>query len=286
MRPLTEYSAREWLHGRPLSHALRNWRIAVVDNRFYREQPPIGKCQDMAQAIKGKRTLVTIAFNDPEIVDWHLRLIAKHAARDAHVVFDNSSDEAAASKLQSVTHGYGVDYIRLPRNPWVGSRHFSRSHGAAMNWAWRNVLKPGQPSAIGFIDHDIMPTEACDPFAELVRQPLAGDKRRRDDKWYLWAGYSFFRFETLANIDVDFGVDWSMNLDTGGGNWAQLYRMIDPASINERPVERVSILPDADISDCYIQWHGSWLHEVGWDNRPHLRQRKRDAFLALAGKFA
>ena len=109
------------------------------------------------------------------------------------------------------------------------------------------------------------------------------------ERWYLWAGYCFFRTEIFDGVDADFGQDWPIGLDTGGGNWRTIYSRLDPANIAERPIEQVAVFPDRPLQDCYVERRGAWLHEVGYFGLPELASAKRahvvgliDAALAAA----
>jgi hypothetical protein len=152
-----------------------------------------------------------------------------------------------------------------------------------MNWLWRNIVRPSTPTAFGFLDQDLFPTEPCNPFEPLHVEPFYGDLRWAGTRWFLWAGYCFFRFAAVRRKSLDFGLDWFTNppLDTGGANWNVLYRGVDPATIPQRPITAFPILPDAELKQAYCEWRGSWLHEVGLDGDPLLKAKKREAVMRL-----
>jgi hypothetical protein len=150
-----------------------------------------------------------------------------------------------------------------------------------LNWVWRRLIRPARPAAFGFLDHDILPLAPDDPFEALERQPVAGDKRWSGDKWFLWAGYCFFRTEVLDRVGADFSQDWSIKLDTGGANWTAIYSKLDPAAIVERSIAEIALFPDRPVHDCYFERRGVWVHEVGLLVRPELRGAKRAHILAL-----
>ena len=135
-----------------------------------------------------------------------------------------------------IAASWGAHYLRLPPNPWT-RRNDSRSHGIALNWVWRNVIKPGAPHAFGFIDDDMFPVAPVDPFAPLATHAFYGDTRTAGPRWFLWAGYCFFRYDAVADKRLDFGLDWFVGLDTGGANWDVLYRDVDPKSLPARRIE-------------------------------------------------
>ncbi|RWE81526.1 MAG: hypothetical protein EOS63_08995 [Mesorhizobium sp.] len=224
--------------------------------------------------------LLTIAFGDAQCLDLQVRLIRGLVRHDLHIVADNSISEAAAGENRQVCAAYGTSYVRLPANPWT-VKNPSRSHGAALNWMWHNILKPAAPAAFGFLDQDLFPTQPCDPFAPLQDVAFYGDLRRAGARWYLWAGYCFFRFDAVARKPLDFGLDWFAGLDTGGANWEVLYRDVDPNALPQRPITAFAALPGVELRQAYCEWRGSWLHEVGLDGDLSLKAKKREAVLRL-----
>jgi hypothetical protein len=167
-------------------------------------------------------------------------------------------------------------YLRAPENPWSG-RAASRSHGIALNWAWDNLIRPGEPDAFGFLDHDIFPTATDDPFAPLSRQDVYGIVRTAGPRWFLWAGFCTFRFAAVKDKRLDFGQDWFVGLDTGGGNWKSLYSHIDRTTLLQPHTSFFPFKPGIAVAAGPLQWCGTWLHEVGLMGDPRLFAEKRSA---------
>ncbi|HEY3799706.1 MAG TPA: hypothetical protein VGL58_15245 [Caulobacteraceae bacterium] len=276
------YRLADWARLRPPLHALKTLRYNRVTETYVRRPAERGDLAALRGQIAGGRVMVTVAFNDAQILERQIRAIQAFIPGPLHVVADNSRDEAAALEIEALCARLDTPYLRLPPNPW-GPKSGSRSHGLALNWVWRQLIQPARPAAFGFLDHDLIPVAPDDPFAELEERDMSGDKRWMGQRWFLWAGYCFFRTAALDDIAVDFGQDWFVGLDTGGANWRPLYRWIDPASLHERPIVEAPLLPGVPIDDCHIERRGeAWVHEVGWGGcRDDLRGAKRAAFLAL-----
>jgi hypothetical protein len=280
-RRLIDYSFDDWLHLRPPLHALKSRHYRKVTEAFVRGLPRGGDLDRLIALARGQQLLITVAFNDPEILGRQLEAVRRFVPGVLHVVADNSNDEAALAQIEALCSALEVPRLWLPANPWERIESASRSHGLAMDWMWRRLVSPGRPEAFGFIDHDLIPVAPADPFEPLGRQPVAGDKRWAGGRWFLWAGYCFFRTSALDGVQVDFSQDWFIGLDTGGGNWRSIYSKLDPRSIEERPLEEIAILPGVPRADCCIERRGPWLHEVGLGGRLDLKAAKRARFLAL-----
>ncbi|HLJ57235.1 MAG TPA: hypothetical protein VKT77_19520 [Chthonomonadaceae bacterium] len=278
MKALGEYSREDWRRLRPLSHAMKTCRYRLVDWAHMRRRARGGDPAAIRAAIHGRRAMVAIAFADPQAIEWQARLVRRYVEGAVYVVADNSPEDAAAGEIETVCARYGVPYLRLPRNPW---QEPSRSHGIALNWMWRNVIRPGRPEAFGFLDDDLFPTAPDDPFGRLASQDFYGMIRSAGQRWFLWAGFCFYRFDRVAARPLDFGQDWFKGLDTGGGNWRVLYRHVERGAIDEPPNEHVAFEPGIEVLDGPIQWIGPWLHEVGVLGRKDLAPRKREAIARM-----
>jgi hypothetical protein len=271
-KSVREYSLRDWRRLRPITHSLKTWRYRYI-NRLYVVRPArLGDLTVIRRAIADRDVLVTIAFNDPQAIVWQSQLIQKYVPRALHVIVDNSSDAAASEEIANIAISRAMHYLRLPHNPW---RSFSRSHGIALNWVWRNVLLPGRPRAFGFIDDDLFPTAPDNPFAPLDTQNFFGLIREYGERWFLWAGYCMFLFNAVEDKPLDFGQDWFIGLDTGGANWNVLYRYVNRSELKEPQSNFVPYKAGIGVREGPIQWCNTWLHEVGTMGDAGLAHEKR-----------
>lgn len=272
MKSLADYNVADWLRLRPLTHGLKMVRYRAVDRRYARLLPREGDPVALRTAVRGQRLLVTVAYSDPQAIDWQARLIKRYLPNARYLIADNSPDEESAAAIQAIATAESLLYVRLPRNPWHAG---SRSHGIALNWLWRNIIRPGEPERFGLLDDDMFPTRPDDPFAILDSQDYYGVVREAGLRWFLWAGFCFYRFDRVKNIPLDFGQDWFNGLDTGGGNWRSLYCKVDRSSLREADTEFVAFKPGIGVQEGPFQWCGSWLHEVGQMGDENLTREKR-----------
>src|SRR5690606_21815744 len=117
----------------------------------------------------------------------------------------------------------------------------------------------------------------------LATSPFYGDIRRSGERWFLWAGFCFFRFDVVGEKPLDFGLDWFLGIDTGRGNWQVLYRDVPAGSLPERPIEPIEGVPGVEDQEARFERRGEWIHEVGWawSIDPQLNARKRQALVTL-----
>jgi hypothetical protein len=279
---LSDYTSADWLRLRPVTHRLKTARYRRTDRWFRRQPARSGDVAALAEQIRDRRTLVTIAFNDRQTIVWQTALLRHYVGDVVHVVADNSPEDAVAATIAAAARVAGVAYVRLPCNPTAAP---SRSHGLALNWVWHNVIKPGRPEVFGFLDDDIYPTAPDDPlsaqgFYGVVRPGIASAPGG-PSRWFLWAGFCMFRTAALGTRDLDFSQDWFCGLDTGGGNWEVLYRHVARAQLREQDTRFVAFRDGLRWEDGPLQWCGPWLHAVGLMGKPDLMPAKAEAVARL-----
>jgi len=272
VRSLSDYSFADWRRLRPLIHGLKTAKYRLATRRYLRRVAPTGDLPALVRSMGGKSVLVTIAFGDAEVIDWQVRLVRHNVPSATHVIADNSRDDETAAVIAAICTKLDAPYVRLPDNPW---HQPSRSHGIALNWIWCNLIRPGEPEAFGFLDHDLFPTAPDDPFEPLSGQDCFGVVRAMGPRWFLWAGFCVFRFDRVRNEPLDFEQDWFYGLDTGGGNWRTLYRHMARAALKEAHTTFQPYKPGVCLTAGALQWVGPWLHEVGQMVRPELRAERR-----------
>ena len=221
MRALNQYRLSEWVQAEPLVHGFKRARNMAV-SRAFRAAHPAGLerfVQAYAPRMQGT-VAFTIAYNAP----WAIELVTRMAARHLDfplVVLDNSRDPAARMEIERLCREREVPCLGLPHNP---ERHPCRSNGIALNWAWYNLVRAWQPEIAVFLDHDLMPYAPADFGAALAGQPVYGVLNRSTWGWNLWAGFCAFDVGAVDGRQPDFNHDVPRGLDTGGCNYARIYR--------------------------------------------------------------
>ena len=273
----SSYSIAKWFALQPPIHLLKSIRYRHID-RHYRKQP--ARAEFLAHPSKAKpNLLISISFEDAELIDWQARLVAAHVPSAEYIVVDNSKSIKGAQAIKAVCTKQGCSYFLTPDNPWYGAP--SRSHGLALNWALDNVIKPRRPNAFGFIDADIFPTQLADPFEVLEQQDFFGVVRNVGARWYLWAGFCFFRLFLAERFPLNFGQAWFMGLDTGGANWDVLYKHYDLSKLQQMETSFVPFKSGLEVDEGPFQWCGPWLHEVGQMGYSGYAAEKRRALEEL-----
>lgn len=279
MRDIATYSAAEWLTFRPLVHRLKYARNRVVSGGFVRLGAAT-RDRFLAEhaGLAGKTIAATIAFNMPWAVDLFLRTARRNLVDAAIVVLDNSSRKEARAEIAALCRANSIAYLSLPRNPeWSPNR----SHGIALNWAYRNLVRPLEPPAFAFLDHDLFALEPVGLAALLAGQPVYGRKLRSRNvpgAWSLWAGFCVFDHAALKSRMLDFNYESPMKLDTGGYNWLRLYRNLDAAGMRFTEDRRIRFRePDTNATFDAAMFDG-FVHVGGASYTAKGREKNRISF--------
>ena len=163
-KALSEYTLADWKRLRPLAHRLKTARYWLIDRRYRAQPAAVGDTAAVTKAIAGRKALFSVAYQDPQAIDWQAALVRHFVPGALYIVVDNSPQDADANTIAAICARHEVSYLRAPPNPWAKS---SRSHGIVLNWIWHNIVRPGAPQAFGLLDHDLFPTAPDDPFAPL-----------------------------------------------------------------------------------------------------------------------
>lgn len=214
--------------------------------------------------------LITVSFNNEIVIDYQIKFIRNNLLDNyRHTVFDNSSNLEKQRKIEQICKDHMVTYIKLPENPYCGELG-SPSHGIALNWIYRNFISVRQPKFFGFIDHDIFPVEKTSILDKLSSSNIFGKVDERGDKWYLWPGFSFFRFDFLRGKKIDFMPE--PGVDTGGRNWWSLYSKMHKNKLPSLRITLENLHPGCNLQTDMYEKMGDWIHTVNaseWVSAPH-----------------
>lgn len=197
--------------------------------------------------------LATIAHNQPWLIREQHRLLEKNLEDDFTLtVFDSSTDEAAAAEIRSAS----PNYVRLT----VTMHHESLNRAAVM-------LLNGDDPYVGFLDHDVFPTEptSLSPLIDEAGFYGVGQRHPATGFLYLWPGFCFFKREWLNGRPLNFSGlrdgDPRNDGDTGSmlyplfqdEDWQKMYR----AQHGYKPIRQ----PDEyGLQSWGVETIGSWVH--------------------------
>jgi hypothetical protein len=269
VRRLRDYLLKDWLVADPFRHLARRARNRAILASYRRRK---ADRQDeliarLRPAVHGKTAVFTVAFNVSRTIDWLTDRFPKYAAAGSTlIVCDNSPDAAIRQEIEALCRTRRVAYLPLPRPPLekllLGNPPLS--HGVALTWIFHNLVRPLQPGAFAFIDHDLIPLSLFDLAERLGGRPVYGHKSDRQSfgTWSLWAGYSVFDFAATGSLPLDFTTDASLQLDTGGQNWTRLYRFIPPETLRFADQRSEQVRLDGGEAVA-IETIDGWLHVGG-----------------------
>ena len=204
--------------------------------------------------------LVTVAFNNPQVLEWQL-LLCKRFLHDnyLHVILDNSVSPQARALNKDICIRHGTSYISLPPNPWTGV-HNSRSHGISLDWAFRHVLPRFSYRVLGLLDHDVFPVEDHTLLAEMGDRTYMGVLQERPGVWYLWPGFFFVRSDAFKLDDVSMLP--TRGTDTGGNLWWKIFRHMDKKNILFLKEQECRLRKGESRQSAFYYRIGCWIHTV------------------------
>ena len=225
----------------------------------------------------GKRILVTVAFNNPKVIEYQIKLIKKYIKGDfIHIICDNSNRIDSAQGIRNVCIQNEVTYIRV--NSDIKPHGYSDSHGVALNWIWENILSKKEKD-FALLDHDIFPIQEQNIEDYFDIENFWGSIRNKNGRWYLWPGFAFYRFDAVKNKKLNFrrykhfGFIKAKNADTGSANWNCLYSKYNVIFIRNCDVASVDLstnsIPLSNKDNNYvfencIEYFNNktWLHSI------------------------
>lgn len=238
----------------------------AVKEFVFLNTPAIRQNYNIKHYLSGDRLLLfTIAFNSLEAIQIQAEHLNKYL-KDSYVylVCDNSSNTQVSNTIKEFCTKNDINYIRLIGNPYNG-RDASKSHGLSINWIYKHVIKPSNAKYFGVIDHDIFPIKSTSIVDHLKGSKVYGHIQERGDRWYLWPGFSFFNRVLVGQKKFNFMP--IAGLDTGGGNWELVFRLVDKSRIITPKHEYIKYKDGGIIQSTSMERIGDWLHLIngsGW----------------------
>ncbi len=225
---------------------------------------------DVPEKIDGM-LIISTAFNNEELIAFQFNLLKRYLDDPfLYLVADNSTDASHSDAIRAYCKEKGIAYVRLPASPYSGLDG-SLSHGLALNWCYNNLVKKLHPKYFGFIDHDIFPvfhTVLIQIVEELNAYGILQKKVSKNNLWYLWAGFLFFKTAWLKDKAPNFLP--VRGLDTNGAN-AGIFRGLDKMKM----ISDVKDLKIRSNPDLYVQNINDWIHFT-WSYDADVLSKKFD----------
>ena len=226
------YSTLEdWLRLRPVLGLYKVGRRFAIGRAYcFKPAPDPAALQEICSSFGARPLVMTIAYNAAWMLAWQAKFAKLNFTGIDRLIADNSSDPEEASKIEALCRDAGMAYLKLPFNRFSLGRPKdpSLSHAVALNWVWQRIVRRVRPPVAAILDHDLIPLRPVDFASKVADQPFYGARMNgADDAWQVWPGYAVFDGSLIDRYDLDFWVDGSARLDTGGANWRRLYRHFD-----------------------------------------------------------
>ena len=227
--------------------------------------------------------ILTIAYNDDSLIETQINLIKKNFKDPyVHFVVDNSSDLGIRTSILKICQTHHTGYVSVPTNPYSNTK----SHGAAMHWAYFQLVKKMKFNYFGFLDHDIFPVAGFSVLSKIQNgiygrvmhayfpNGYLNKVSSEVPYWSLWAGFCFFEKQLVRGP-----FPWSLNffskhfkngyfLDTGGGLWNKVYSQITyPGELANYRLEKDNDSASSEIQDSSFEiLDDAWIHFVSLSN--------------------
>src|SRR5882672_3904400 len=103
MRDLKDFSAADWLQLQPLQDGFKQLRNDIVQRVYVQRRPEALEkfLQDVAH-LKGRNILLVVAFEQPWVLDWLMKMASRHLADATLLVFDNSHRSDKRTEIERV----------------------------------------------------------------------------------------------------------------------------------------------------------------------------------------
>ena len=272
-----------------LKRKIWNFYVATIRNFFISKKYNSNK-SDTGIIENPSLCLVTIAFNNDFLIEEQIRLVKKHIidSNYIHIVADNSSNKKKREAVKAICKKTNTLYFSLPFN-WFSKIHKrpSYSHGLAMTWVYYVLIKKIKPNIFGFIDHDIFPIRSYSLLRKIENQDFYGRliDRTPDNHpkklWYLWAGFCFFKFDSIKYLNMNFmpcKVD-NVYLDSAGSNYFSLYSKYDMELLRFAAPVVEEYFREGNVyhSDLLHFIDNDWIHTINGSNWKKVKDK--DDFL-------
>lgn len=272
MKKLSQFSITDFLCLKPLRALIKELRNDLF-LAFYKRLKAKGENEFIKQNFsKNKKILIIIAFEQDKVLNWLLALSSINLKDFQLMVFDNSRNPQARSKIRQTCFQFQIPYLGLPFN---GTRHPNRSHGMAMTWVFHRIIKKIEPSWFGYLDHDMLPVKSvqisnCIPQG----QNTYGFLNDAPDYWNLWAGYCFYNYSNVSHLPLNFIYDFSRELDTGGRNWPYLYAHQNKDDVKYATSINRSVFVPPDQTRTVQLIDDAWIHVGGVSYNNNLQPKE------------
>lgn len=264
------------------------YRFVVLPsaNQRYIRRPAL--FESIVSADPAKLFVVTVAFNDLELITLHHAALSKYL-RDPneYFLFDNSSDEGQSEKIKAFCLDHKINYVRLPMNRYRTTLP-SASYSFALNWIYRNYIQRFKPTVFGIWDCDLFLVRPITILPYLAVNDTWGIIRKQNPvfrPWesglHVWVGLAFFRFlkfkRHAPNFMPRFGVDIGGRIELDPKVAAAFP---DPYYLDTLPLVEIAPQVQVQRTDRFVHFGASFFHSRALE----IKKRWMENILGISKK--
>ena len=216
--------------------------------------------------------VATVAFNVPWAIREQIRLFHANLLDDHELlVFDNSTDPAAAASIRGICFAAGTKYVPVPTG-----RH---EHPDALNLA-AATLADCDSAFIGFVDHDVFPAKptALGPLIAQAGFLGIGQRHGPTGYRYIKPSFAWFSRDWLDGRTLNFGGIRGPTKEEDGDCASMLWPLFLDVDWNAVPPMKHGYRHVREMDDAGLQ---SWAVEVFGDDDEWLHLFNLSRWLAV-----
>lgn len=264
-----------------------NQMVQAWMDKYYATKP--SELDSFGIGINNSKTDIYITtFGSDFFIPYQIKTLRKFfEGRFYIIVIDTNEDlyPEVSEKIRTLCWNEDCGYIKMPPNHYQEKQHFDSTMklGTVLNWVFHNIIKERQPKYFGILDHDCMLFRNFNIIPWLDDMGIYGTVSRNLPKWNIHVTQTFFKYDFVKDLPLDFRASHKHGLDTFGASYDILFHRLKMEDYQlthigmrfaeEDVVSKDNVQHHEIIDDCWIHLCASTHDQLRGEG-----QRKLDYF--------